>query len=232
MNLFQRGMSAMNTGSIASAAQTLCRSLRRRGITDERVLSAIASVPRDRFVPDRQRHAAWNDDALPIDCGQTISQPYIVALMTQGLALTGDERVLEIGTGSGYQAAILSRLCERVISIERIPELAAHARSTLSDCGCNNVEILLGDGTLGCPRRAPWDAIIVTAAAPSIPEPLIEQLRPALQERPGGRMIAPVGNLELQSLRILEVHVSGRSERELCGCRFVPLIGAAAWPET
>src|SRR5262249_26755658 len=146
-----------------------------------------AVVPRERFVPPEYQSSAWDDHALPIAARQTISQPYMVALMTQELRLTGRERVLEIGTGSGYQAAILSRLCREVVSIERIAELSDAARAVLESLGCSNVELLVGDGSLGCPSRAPYDGIIVTAGAPDIPAELYAQLTEE------GRLVIPIG---------------------------------------
>src|SRR4029077_17793792 len=146
--------------------------LRERGMGDERGLAGMAAVPRHRFVPKEYQHAAFDDHALPIAAGQTISQPYMVALMTEALALSGDESVLEIGTGSGYQAAILSRLCGRLVSIERIDDLSQAARSLLDAVGCANVELCVGDGSLGWWPGAPYQAIIVTAGAPDIPQPL------------------------------------------------------------
>jgi protein-L-isoaspartate(D-aspartate) O-methyltransferase len=199
--------------------------LEERGITDERVLDAIARTRRDLFVPEDVREHAYDDDALPIASGQTISQPYIVALMTQELRLTGDERVLEIGTGSGYQAAILSQLCHEVVTVERLADLSASARHILDQLGYTNIVYYVGDGTLGCPERAPYDGIIVTAAAPDIPPPLYDQLIK------GGRMVIPVGDQWSQSLTLVEKTESGETTQELCGCRFVKLIGAAGWPE-
>jgi protein-L-isoaspartate(D-aspartate) O-methyltransferase len=161
--------------------------LRRRGIGDERVLDAMARVPRDLFVPDDLRGAAYADAALPIGAGQTISQPYMVALICEQLALHGDERVLDVGTGSGYQAAVLAELAAEVHTIERMPELAERARATLELAGYGAVEVRVGDGSLGVPGRAPYDAILVSAASTLPPPPLIEQLRL------GGRLVQPIG---------------------------------------
>jgi len=199
--------------------------LERRGITDGRVLGAIEQTRRDRFVPESLFHLAYADDALPIGSGQTISQPYMVAVMTQELNLDGDETVLEIGTGSGYQAAILSQLCRRVITVERIGELATTAQEILDDIGVSNVEFHDADGTLGWPRQAPYEAIIVTAAAPEVPAPLYEQLTL------GGRLVMPVGPEGIQELVVLEKQEPKPKTRTVCGCRFVKLIGKAGWPE-
>jgi protein-L-isoaspartate(D-aspartate) O-methyltransferase len=188
-----------------------------------RVLDAIEATERDRFVPERLRAAAYDDSALPIGSGQTISQPYIVALMTQELALTGHEKVLEVGTGSGYQAAILARLCRSVVTIERIEALSLAAQKVLTEMGFPNILFLVGDGTLGNPEHAPYDRIIVTASAPCIPEPLYEQLTV------GGRLVAPIGDDWTQELVLVEKTDSGPSTIPLCGCRFVKLIGEAGW---
>jgi len=194
-----------------------------RGIEDQRVLAAMARVPRHLFVPEALWHQAYSDCPLPIGHGQTISQPYIVALMTEALALKGKEKVLEIGTGSGYQAAVLAELAQRVFSVERVPELALKARRTLDKLGYGNVLIRVGDGTQGWPERAPFDAIIVTAGAPQVPKALLEQLKE------GGRMVIPVGGEEGQELLMI-VKAEGRYLKEdLGGCRFVKLIGEHGW---
>jgi protein-L-isoaspartate(D-aspartate) O-methyltransferase len=209
-----------------AAAQRLAESLGTRGITDARVLEAIARVPRHRFVPGDLHDRAYEDTALPIGSEQSISQPYIVALMTQELRLTGTERVLEIGTGSGYQAAILAELCRELVTIERHEELLQTAMSVLRDLGYVNIEFRVGDGTLGCSDRAPYDGILVTAAAPGVPPPLYNQL--AL----GGRIVIPVGDRQAQTLVSVEKQPDGQAlERELCGCRFVQLIGEAGWAD-
>ncbi|MEX2316067.1 MAG: protein-L-isoaspartate(D-aspartate) O-methyltransferase [Pirellulales bacterium] len=211
--------------SIEVQQEQLRRQLEARGIQDQRVLTVIGRTHRELFVPENVREQAYLDDALPIAAGQTISQPYIVALMTQELGLTGDERVLEIGTGSGYQAAILSQLCREVVTVERIEQLSAQAREVLDRLGYRNIEFYVGDGTLGWLARAPYDGIIVTAAAPKIPTPLYEQLTE------GGRMVIPVGDEAAQTLLVVERHDPEPFVREACGCRFVKLIGAAGWPE-
>jgi protein-L-isoaspartate(D-aspartate) O-methyltransferase len=209
--------------NIPELQRQLRETLEGRGITDSRVLDAIEETRRDRFVPESLQSAAYEDDALPIGEGQTISQPYIVALMTQELQLDGDETVLEIGTGSGYQTAILSRLTRHVVTIERIERLSAIARRVLAELGVANVEYLIGDGTLGNPERGPYDRVIVTASAPAVPEPLYAQLKV------GGRIVAPVGDESSQDLVILEKTPAGRRLTPLCGCRFVKLIGEAGW---
>jgi protein-L-isoaspartate(D-aspartate) O-methyltransferase len=196
--------------------------LRKSGIRDERVLAAMEQVPRSAFVPEHLRGEADADRPLSIGCGQTISQPFVVAYMTERLALAGPERVLEVGTGSGYQTAILAHLVEEVCSVEIVPELARRARDVLERLGLANVQLRVGDGADGWPERAPFDRIIVTAATPEIPPSLVAQLAP------GGRMILPVGaHLDLQVLRILEKGRDGPNvETDLLPVRFVPLTHA------
>ena len=172
--------------------------LRRRGIRDERVLEAMARVPRDRFVPDSLSAHAYDDGALPIGNDQTISQPFVVATICALLGLHGSERVLDVGTGSGYQAAVLAELAAEVVTIERIPELAERARTTLADLGYGNVEVTVGDGSLGVPERAPFDAIAVAAAAPTIPPALFDQLAE------GGRLVVPRGSRFGQELVLVD----------------------------
>jgi protein-L-isoaspartate(D-aspartate) O-methyltransferase len=196
-----------------------------RGVRDPRVLEAMRAVPRHLFVPGHVIGSAYRDAPLPIGQGQTISQPYIVALMTELLELKGEEKVLEIGTGSGYQAAILGQLAAQVITVERIPQLAQEASELLVQLGYDNVHVKVGDGTLGWPDDAPYDAVIVTAASPQIPEPLKGQLTD------GGRLVAPVGPRWTQEL----VRVRRRGDRyhseTLLGVAFVPLIGEHGWQE-
>ncbi|RMG00638.1 MAG: protein-L-isoaspartate(D-aspartate) O-methyltransferase [Planctomycetota bacterium] len=201
----------------------LLAELRNRGISDERVLDAMRRIPREVFVPPERRASAYVDSALPIECGQTISQPYIVALMTQELELAGDEHVLEIGTGSGYQCAILGLLARSVVSIERIPELAATARRRIEELGLENVEIVCADGTLGCPEKGPYDRILITAAAPRAPESLLAQLKD------DGILLAPVGDRDLQRLERIRRRGDEFESETLIGCRFVPLIGQEGW---
>ena len=193
--------------------------LRTRDIVDTRVLDAMGRVPREAFVPAGARAKAYDDSPLPIGHHQTISQPYMVAFMTQALALRGPERVLEVGTGSGYQTAVLAELCRQVFSVERIPELAASALHAVSDLGYCNVTIRVGDGSAGWPEEAPFDRILVAAAGPEVPPPLLDQLAP------GGKMILPVGpTAEGQVLRLLERTADGRlSESDALAVRFVPL---------
>lgn len=207
------------------AARTRLFESLRSEIRDRRVLSAIARVPRELFVSPDYYYAAYEDMPLSIGFGQTISQPFIVALMTQALKLKGDEKVLELGTGSGYQTAILAGLAKWVVSIERIGELAQSARQVLDNLGCKNVEIHDIGKTLGWPDGAPYDAIMVTAGAPHIPDILLEQL--AL----GGTMVIPVGSRWEQDLLKVTKRKRKHLVKNLGGCRFVPLIGAGAWGE-
>jgi protein-L-isoaspartate(D-aspartate) O-methyltransferase len=201
------------------------KQLRRRGVRDSSALSAMAAVRREEFVPKEFRQRAYEDAPLPIGEGQTISQPYIVAAMSAALHLTGSERVLEIGTGCGYQAAILSHLSKIVFSIESRSELAATAAIRLERLGYANVHVHCGDGTLGLPDFAPFDAILVAAAAPGVPEPLRSQLAE------GGRLILPVGDAENQELLYLQRHGNSFETRTLEACRFVPLVGHHGWKE-
>jgi protein-L-isoaspartate(D-aspartate) O-methyltransferase len=206
------------------AARTgLARRLARE-ITDRRVLAAIARVPRERFVPAGAEQFAYEDRPLAIGGGQTISQPYIVALMTEKLALTGNEKVLELGTGSGYQTAILAELAGHVVSTERLPELAAAAARRLDDLGYDNITLHPATAVLGWRADAPYDAIIATAGAPRIPDELVDQL--AI----GGRLVIPVGPREVQELCRLTRRPQGNRTERLGACRFVSLIGAGAWP--
>lgn len=196
-----------------------------REISDKRVLAAMARVPRELFVPPECYYAAYEDMPLSIGFGQTISQPFIVALMTQALELKGNEKVLELGTGSGYQTAILAELAKWVVSVERIPELAESARRVLEKLGYTNIEIHMAEKTLGWPAAAPYDAIIVTAGAPRIPDALLKQLKL------GGRLVIPVGSRWEQDLLRVTKRRKGNLVESLGGCRFVPLIGNGAWEE-
>jgi protein-L-isoaspartate(D-aspartate) O-methyltransferase len=199
--------------------------LRGRGIKDSRVLEAMQAVPRHLFVPPAVAAAAYADEPLAIGEGQTISQPYIVAAMTEALELTGSERVLEVGAGSGYQAAILSPLAREVIAVEARPMLARTARERLSQLGYSNVRVEIGDGTLGWPPGAPYDGILVAAAAPMVPPPLIEQLAD------GGRLVIPLGSAEHQELFRVRKQAGRIVQQALFACRFVPLVGRYAWPD-
>ena len=204
----------------------LVEQLEARGFRDPAVLGAMRRVPRHRFVDRELRERAYDDTPLPIGERQTISQPYMVALMTEALALTGGERVLEVGTGSGYQAAVLAELGVSVVSIERIPALAERALAVLGALGYGaRVRVEVGDGTLGWPAEAPWDAIVVTAAAPQLPRPLLEQL--AL----GGRLVLPMGEDALQTLVRIRRDPEGLVEDYLGECRFVKLLGSYGWEE-
>lgn len=197
--------------------------LERRGIHDRRVLDAMARVPRHLFVPPDARQLAYDDRALPISEGQTISQPYMVALMAQALALRGDERVLEIGTGSGYAAAVLSLLAGEVYSVEHHPALAESAERRLHELGYRNIQVFASDGTAGLPAYAPFDGISVAAASPWVPQPLREQLSTT------GRLVIPVGGRNEQMLLRLERNGSETRIERLCNVRFVPLLGKHAW---
>lgn len=195
----------------------------RQRIDDEHVVEAMERVPREFFVPYASRHTAYDDIPLPIEMGQTISQPFIVALMTEALELTGKERVLEVGTGSGYQAAILAQLASKVISVERHPQLIDSARRMLASLGYKNVEIHLAGDSIGWPEGAPYDGIIVTAGAPKVPQELLDQLAE------GGRLVIPVGSRFEQQLLKVTNRKGELVKENLGGCRFVPLIGGEAW---
>ena len=196
----------------------------RHDIRDERVLATMASVPREKFVSDDLRAFAYENRPLPIGHGQTISQPLIVAMMTEALELKGDEKVLELGTGSGYQAAILAELTARVVTVERIAPLAEQATAVLAELGYDNVQVHLAGDTLGWPEEAPYDGILVTAAGPDVPPALIEQLAPQ------GRLVIPVGAHDVQELLLVTNSPGGLTTKRLGPCRFVPLVGAGGWP--
>jgi len=202
------------------------RQLVARGISDRRVLAAMEEVPRHLFVEESIRFEAYDDTPLPIGEGQTISQPYMVAVMTELLGLRGHERVLEIGTGSGYQAAVLSRLCRHVYTVERIEALSVRARRILAKCGYENISFKVGDGTDGWPEEAPFEGIIVTAGAPRVPDSMVNQLTI------GGRLLIPVGNRWSQTLkRVVRTEKGSRTE-DHTGCRFVDLIGKHGWSDS
>jgi len=223
----ERSHDEAHENALAKArASMVAQQLERRGIRDRRVLQAMGSVPREAFLPGRSDRAAYDDRALPIDSGQTISQPYIVARMTELLGLEPGDRVLEIGTGSGYQAAVLARLGAKVVSLERHEVLARAAAATLRSLGVEGVEVRLGDGSRGDAAGAPWDGIIVTAAAPEVPAELREQL--AI----GGRLVIPVGGRWEQELLVIERRSETEwRERSDGPVVFVPLIGEGAWSE-
>lgn len=195
-----------------------------RGVRDQRVIEAMLKVPRHKFVEEALQAKAYQDAPLPIGERQTISQPYMVAVMSESLALNGSEKVLEVGTGSGYQAAVLALLADRVFSLERIPTLARRARKALDECRFTKVNIRVADGTQGWQEMAPFDAIIVTAGAPEVPQHYLEQLVV------GGRLVIPVGDLESQVLtRVTRTGADDFKEEKMLGCRFVPLIGHHGW---
>ena len=200
------------------------RQLLGRDIVDDRVLRAMATVPRELFVPREERDRAYSDAALPIGSGQTISQPYMVARICELLGLRGGERVLDVGTGSGYQAAVLAELADEVHTIERVPELADRARATLVDAGYGRVQVHLGDGTLGLPEHAPFAGIAVAAAAPQLPRALYEQLEPR------GRLVVPVGRRRGQLLEVVVRSPEGPAVVRSVPCRFVPLVGEEGFP--
>jgi protein-L-isoaspartate(D-aspartate) O-methyltransferase len=194
-----------------------------RGIKDETVLTALRSVPRHLFIEENLRDLAYTDRPLPIDCQQTISQPYMVALMTEALEITKDSKVLEIGTGSGYQTAVLAEICDTVYTIEKFPELLKKTTTLLQKLGYHNIIAKSGDGTLGWPEHQPFDAILVTAGAPQVPEPLLDQLAE------GGRLLIPVGSDVSQDLKKITRIVGRYIEKKLGGCQFVPLRGKYGW---
>ena len=200
--------------------------LRRRGIRDERVLQAMFEVPRHEFVPVSEQGVAYEDRPIVIGDGQTISQPYMVAAMTEAAEIAPGDKVLEIGTGSGYQSAVLAHLGAKVITIERVKWLAESARERLARLGYRNVRVIFEDGSEGYPAEAPYTAILVTAAAPAVPRALVSQMEE------GGRLVIPVGSLQLQTLQVISKHGEETSVRELDPCQFVPLVGKQAWPET
>ncbi len=195
------------------------------GIKDQQVLAAMARIPRERFVPIEERHLAYEDMPLPIGSGQTISQPFIIACMTEALELIGNEKVLEVGTGSGYQTAILAELAREVVTIERLPSLFESARKILDSLGYHNIKMYLAKDTLGWPDEAPYDAMMVTAGAPCVPTDLLAQL--AID----GRMVIPVSSRYLQELCKITRHQDKNMVENLGGCRFVSLIGKGAWEE-
>jgi len=218
------GIRVRGGAELALPRQRMAERLAAAGVDQVRVIEALAAVPRHRLVPEALHGEAYRDVALPIGEGQTISAPGVVAAMTAALELLGSETVLEIGTGSGYQAAVLARLAARVVSIERVPRLAARARTALDELGVTNVVVHLGDGSRGRPQDAPFDAIVVTAGGPAVPQPLLDQLAP------GGRLVGPFGSREEQTLLRVRKAPDGGLSREVLGrCRFVDLVGAHGW---
>ncbi len=215
----------MAEDSTQAREKMVAEQLRARGIADARVLEAMRTVERDRFIPNELRDHAYDDGPLPIGSEQTISQPYMVALSCEVAQLTGGERVLEIGTGSGYEAAVLSKLAAQVVTIESIPHLYDRARLILQGIGASNVSVRLGDGSLGCIEEAPFDAIIVSAAMPGIPTTLLTQLKP------DGRLVAPIGEEELQTL-VRIARINGHWQEEYFGeCRYVKMTGKHGFTE-
>jgi protein-L-isoaspartate(D-aspartate) O-methyltransferase len=199
-------------------ARMVDEQLRRRGIADSRVLAAMGEIPREAFIPDSEKHNAYHDGALPLSHGQTISQPLMVAMSVEALRLRGDETVLEVGAGSGYQAAVLSKLARKVYAIEIIPELVTGARRAIDALGIDNVELICGDGRRGWPDGAPYDGIVVAAAAQEVPKALVEQLKE------GGRLVIPVGGKWGQALQASRKREGKLETEELCRCVFVPLV--------
>jgi protein-L-isoaspartate(D-aspartate) O-methyltransferase len=198
--------------------------LRSRRITDARVLQAFLATPRERFIPETWRHDAYSDSAVPIGYGQTISQPYVVALMVQELGVEGDHRVLDVGAGSGYQTAILAQLARHVYAIERLELLTERAVATLTALNCHNVTVRTGDGSLGWPEQSPFDRIICGAASPEVPQSWIDQLAD------GGRIVLPAGGSDFQTVVVVDKRGNKVTRRTLCDVRFVRLIGKEAWP--
>ncbi len=202
------------------------RQIEARGVSDQRVLAAMREIPRHIFTERTNQDRSYEDCPLPIGFGQTISQPYMVAVMTQLLRLTGNEKVLELGTGSGYQAAILAKLANLVYTVERIPELSEMARMNTAECGLTNITFIIADGTKGWPDEAPYDGIVVTAGAPGIPDPLFDQLAE------GGRLVIPVGDRFSQTLKVVEKIDGAKRIRNFFDCRFVDLVGEYGWSQS
>lgn len=219
------GPRALNDRAYERGRRRLIETIRERGIDDLEVLRAFDVVPRHRFVPEAVRHRAYDDSPLPIGYGQTISQPSLQALYMQVLGIEPDDRVLEIGTGSGYQTALLAQLADHVYSVERVRELSVRARRTLDELGLSRVALLVGDGTVGWSKYSPYDAILVAAGAPAVPDALVDQLAG------GGRMLVPVGDRGDQRLMLIRRTKDGIEEEEVTRCVFVPLVGRFGWHE-
>jgi protein-L-isoaspartate(D-aspartate) O-methyltransferase len=213
----------LDVSALTARSRMVQAQLRARGIADERVLAAMTRVPRERFLPIALQHRAYDDGALPIGYGQTMSQPYMVARACELARLAGHERVLDVGAGSGYQAAVLGALARHVVSIERIEALAEHAKRALTEAGIDNVDVVVGDGSKGYARLAPYEAILVAAGAPVVPPDLVDQL--AI----GGRLVIPVGRREMQKLLVLTKTTDGLTREEHDACVYVPLVGASGW---
>lgn len=225
MNLFKKFRKPSEINFDKARELMVERQIIGAGVKDKRVIEAMRKVPRHMFVDDVYKESAYGDHPLPIGENQTISQPYMVASMTECLALKGDEKVLEIGTGSGYQAAILAELAKDVFTVERMEKLALRAKKTLKELGYQNVRVKVDDGTMGWEEFAPYDGIIVTAGAPSVPEPLFQQLKE------NGRLVIPIGDTLLQTLTVVR-KVKGRCEKKtLFSCMFVPLVGKYGWQQ-
>lgn len=217
------GARAVSDRGYERVRRRLIEAIRERGIDDLEVLRAFDEVPRHRFVPEAVRHRAYEDSPLPIGFGQTISQPSLQALYMQVLAMGPDDRVLEIGTGSGYQTALLAQLADHVYSVERVRELSVRARAALDELGLSRVALLVGDGTIGWSKYSPYDAILVAAGAPAVPGALVDQLAD------GGRMLVPVGDRGGQRLMLVRRTGRGIEEEEVTRCIFVPLVGRFGW---
>jgi protein-L-isoaspartate(D-aspartate) O-methyltransferase len=215
--------SGVGGGDLRGARERLVETLREKGIRDLSVLRAIEMTPRHAFIPTGLRHRAYEDAPLPIGNGQTISQPWVHARYLEVLALTGKERVLEVGTGSGYQTVLLAHLAAQVFSIERIPALFNMAREAIQRSGVRNVNLLLGDGSVGWREYSPYDAILVGAGAPAIPQPLVEQLAE------GGRLLIPIGDRDEQKLMLVQRKSGETQQTEIAAVRFVPLLGSHGW---
>ncbi len=220
-----RSEGPLKTDYFERQRQAMVRDLRRRGIRDERVLEVMGRVPRHLFVPEEVVHIAYGDHPLPISAGQTISQPYIVALMTQALQLDPAHRVLEIGTGSGYQTAILAELAREVYTIERFPQLLEGARQLLTQLGYTNIHYRCGNGTVGWPEHAPYDRIIATGSVPEVPRSLVRQLADP------GRLVIPVGGRQVQTLVLVKKEEGAITQEELIPCSFLPLVGKEGWSD-